>query len=121
MQDRFQTLCNRIEAGFSTLDTEDGLSEIDKTVLEAHYSPWGIQVLIVMDDHAGRPEAKSRELAVLGSGSPNWSGEVAGLDPRSTSITRKDVSVPLLNWFNHRFCGSSRCWGVTCRLSITLK
>jgi prevent-host-death family protein len=44
MQDRFQTLCNRIEAGFSTLDTEEGLSEIDKTVVEARYSPRGMQV-----------------------------------------------------------------------------
>ncbi len=34
MKDRFQTLCNRIEAGFSTLDTEDGLSEIDSAILE---------------------------------------------------------------------------------------
>ena len=34
MKDRFQTLCNRIEAGFSTLDTEDGLSEIDGAILE---------------------------------------------------------------------------------------
>jgi hypothetical protein len=34
MQDRFQTLCDRIEAGFSTLDTEDGLSEIDSAIVE---------------------------------------------------------------------------------------
>jgi hypothetical protein len=44
MQDRFQTLCDRIEAGFSTLDTEDGLSEIDSAIVEAHYSPCGMQV-----------------------------------------------------------------------------
>ena len=44
MQDRFQTLCDRVEAGFSTLDTEDGLSEIDSAIVEAHYPPWGMRV-----------------------------------------------------------------------------
>ena len=34
MQDRFQMLCDRIEAGFSTLDTEEGLSEIDSVIVE---------------------------------------------------------------------------------------
>lgn len=34
MQDRFDALCQRIEAGFSTLPEAEGLSEIDAAVAE---------------------------------------------------------------------------------------